>query len=158
MPVDIAWEALVGHATFVARSFAGDPKQVKELIKAALAMMGSLCWILSARVSYYNPPQTEGKLGEDWYDQSWTGIAGDVTVEVLNRNHIREAFIITETIVEREAALQCKIDLRNAGWERFTGSVEVEISEWLPEALGPIAELPRRWKHCLCKMHTWRYA
>jgi hypothetical protein len=33
MPIDIAWEALVGNATFVARSFAGDPKQVKELIK-----------------------------------------------------------------------------------------------------------------------------
>ena len=36
MPIDIAWEALVGGATFVARSFAGDPKQVKELIKAGL--------------------------------------------------------------------------------------------------------------------------
>ena len=40
MPVDIAWEALVGHASFVARSFAGDPKQVKELIKAALSHNG----------------------------------------------------------------------------------------------------------------------
>ncbi len=40
MPVDIAWEALVGNATFVARSFAGDPKQVKELIKAALSHDG----------------------------------------------------------------------------------------------------------------------
>ena len=36
MPVDIAWEALVANASFVARSFAGDPKQVKEIIKAAL--------------------------------------------------------------------------------------------------------------------------
>jgi len=36
MPIDIAWEAVVGRATFVARSFAGDPKQVKELLKAAL--------------------------------------------------------------------------------------------------------------------------
>src|SRR3972149_7372684 len=40
MPVDIAWEALIGHATFVARSFAGDPKQAKELIKAALSHNG----------------------------------------------------------------------------------------------------------------------
>src|SRR5512136_2127891 len=37
MPIDIAWEALVGNATFVARSFAGDPKQVKELLKAAFS-------------------------------------------------------------------------------------------------------------------------
>ena len=34
LPVDICMEALVANATFVARSFAGDPKQVKELIKA----------------------------------------------------------------------------------------------------------------------------
>lgn len=40
MPIDIAWEAAVGNATFVARSFAGDPKQVKELIKAALSHNG----------------------------------------------------------------------------------------------------------------------
>jgi 2-oxoglutarate ferredoxin oxidoreductase subunit beta len=40
MPIDIAWEALVGNASFVARSFAGDPKQVKELIKAALSHNG----------------------------------------------------------------------------------------------------------------------
>ncbi len=32
VPVDIAMEALVSNATFVARSFAGDPRQVKELI------------------------------------------------------------------------------------------------------------------------------
>jgi len=35
LPVDICMEALAANATFVARSFAGDPKQVKELIKAA---------------------------------------------------------------------------------------------------------------------------
>jgi 2-oxoglutarate ferredoxin oxidoreductase subunit beta len=41
MPIDITWEALVGNATFVARSFAGDPKQVgKELIKSALSHKG----------------------------------------------------------------------------------------------------------------------
>lgn len=40
MPVDICMEALVSNATFVARSFAGNPKQVKELLKAALAHEG----------------------------------------------------------------------------------------------------------------------
>ncbi len=40
MPVDICMEALVSNATFVARSFAGNPKQVKELLKAALAHDG----------------------------------------------------------------------------------------------------------------------
>jgi len=40
MPVDICMEALASNATLVARSFAGNPKQVKELLKAALAHDG----------------------------------------------------------------------------------------------------------------------
>ncbi len=55
MPVDIAYEALVGHATFVARSFAGDPKQVKELIKAALSHEGiAVLDIISPCVTFNN--------------------------------------------------------------------------------------------------------
>lgn len=55
LPVDIAWEALVGHATFVARSFAGDPKQVKELIKAALSHNGiAVLDIISPCVTFNN--------------------------------------------------------------------------------------------------------
>lgn len=38
--VDICLEALVSGASFVARSFAGDAKQVKELIKAAISHRG----------------------------------------------------------------------------------------------------------------------
>ena len=55
MPIDIAWEALVGGATFVARSFAGDPKQVKELIKAALGHKGiAVLDIISPCVTFNN--------------------------------------------------------------------------------------------------------
>jgi 2-oxoglutarate ferredoxin oxidoreductase subunit beta len=55
MPVDIAWEALVGNATFVARSFAGDPKQVKELIKAAFSHDGiAILDIISPCVTFNN--------------------------------------------------------------------------------------------------------
>jgi 2-oxoglutarate ferredoxin oxidoreductase subunit beta len=55
MPIDIAWEALVGNATFVARSFAGDPKQVKELIKAALSHKGiAILDIISPCVTFNN--------------------------------------------------------------------------------------------------------
>ena len=55
MPVDIAWEAVVGNATFVARSFAGDPKQVKELIKAALSHHGiAVLDIISPFVTFNN--------------------------------------------------------------------------------------------------------
>ncbi len=59
LPVDIAWEALVGHATFVARSFAGDPKQVKELIKAAISHRGvAVLDIISPCVTFNNQDQT----------------------------------------------------------------------------------------------------
>jgi len=58
MPVDIAWEALVGNATFVARSFAGDPKQVRELIKAALSHDGiAVLDIISPCVTFNNKDQ-----------------------------------------------------------------------------------------------------
>jgi len=59
LPVDIAWEALVSHATFVARSFAGDPKQVKELIKAALSHKGiAVLDIISPCVTFNNQDDT----------------------------------------------------------------------------------------------------
>jgi 2-oxoglutarate ferredoxin oxidoreductase subunit beta len=55
MPVDIAWEALVANASFIARSFAGDPKQVKELIKAALGHKGiAVLDIISPCVTFNN--------------------------------------------------------------------------------------------------------
>jgi 2-oxoglutarate ferredoxin oxidoreductase subunit beta len=59
MPIDIAWEALVGNATFVARSFAGDPKQVKELIKAALSHDGiAVLDIISPCVTFNNKDES----------------------------------------------------------------------------------------------------
>ncbi|MEN6570460.1 MAG: thiamine pyrophosphate-dependent enzyme [Anaerolineaceae bacterium] len=55
LPVDIAMEALVANATFVARSFAGDPRQVKELIKAAFSHRGiAVLDIISPCVTFGN--------------------------------------------------------------------------------------------------------
>ena len=55
LPIDIAWEALVGNATFVARSFAGDPRQAKELIKAAMKHKGiAVLDIISPCVTFNN--------------------------------------------------------------------------------------------------------
>lgn len=54
-PVDICIEALAANATFVARSFAGDPKQVKELIKAAFSHRGiAVLDIISPCVTFNN--------------------------------------------------------------------------------------------------------
>ena len=55
MPVDICMEALASNATFIARSFAGNPKQVKELLKAALAHDGiAVLDIISPCVTFNN--------------------------------------------------------------------------------------------------------
>ena len=59
LPIDIVKEALVGNASFVARSFAGDPKQVRELLKAALSHNGtSVIDIISPCVSFNNREDT----------------------------------------------------------------------------------------------------
>jgi 2-oxoglutarate ferredoxin oxidoreductase subunit beta len=55
LPVDICIEALASNATFVARSFAGDAKQVKELIKAAFSHNGiAVLDIISPCVTFHN--------------------------------------------------------------------------------------------------------
>ncbi|MHB8779259.1 MAG: 2-oxoacid:ferredoxin oxidoreductase subunit beta [Anaerolineales bacterium] len=55
MPVDICMEALVSNATFIARSFAGNPKQVKELLKIALSHDGiAILDIISPCVTFNN--------------------------------------------------------------------------------------------------------
>lgn len=54
-PIDICLEAMASHATFVARAFAGDPKQVKTLIKAALHHNGTaILDIISPCVTFNN--------------------------------------------------------------------------------------------------------
>lgn len=55
LPVDVCMEALVANCGFVARSFAGDPRQVKELLKAALSFKGtSVIDIISPCVTFNN--------------------------------------------------------------------------------------------------------
>ena len=55
MPVDLCMEAVITNATFVARSFAGNAKQVKELLKAAFAHRGiAVLDIISPCVTFNN--------------------------------------------------------------------------------------------------------
>ena len=88
MPIDIALEALIGNATFVARSFAGDPKQVKELIKAAVSHEGiSVLDIISPCVTFNNTDEAMhsyawGKQHEvALHELSYVPPAEEITVE-----------------------------------------------------------------------------
>src|SRR5690606_738489 len=54
-PLDPCIEALAANATFVARSFAGDARQVEALLKAALSHRGlALLDIISPCVTFNN--------------------------------------------------------------------------------------------------------
>jgi 2-oxoglutarate ferredoxin oxidoreductase subunit beta len=54
-PIDVCVEALVAGAGFVARTFAGDAKQVRELLKAALSYTGTAVLdIISPCVTFNN--------------------------------------------------------------------------------------------------------
>lgn len=54
-PLDICMEALTANATFVARSFAGDPKQLEALLKAAINHRGiAVLDIISPCVTFNN--------------------------------------------------------------------------------------------------------
>ena len=70
-PVDIALTAISANCGFVARSFAGDPKQVTELVKAALSFAGTAVLdIISPCVTFNNRDESTksyawGKQHED---------------------------------------------------------------------------------------------
>jgi len=70
-PIDICLEALAADASFVARSFAGDSKQVRELLKAAFSHHGvAILDIISPCVTFNNHEDstksyTYGKTNEE---------------------------------------------------------------------------------------------
>jgi 2-oxoglutarate/2-oxoacid ferredoxin oxidoreductase subunit beta len=58
-PLDLCFEALSAGATFVARSFAGDAKQMETLLKAALSHRGiAVLDIISPCVTFNNQPSS----------------------------------------------------------------------------------------------------
>lgn len=63
-PLDICQEALIANATFVARSFAGDAKQVEALLKAALSHRGiAVLDIISPCVTFNNHDSSTKSYG-----------------------------------------------------------------------------------------------
>lgn len=97
LPVDIAMEALVSNATFVARSFAGDPKQVKELIKAAIAHDGiAVIDIISPCVTFHNHENSFhsysfGKTNENpLHEISLVTAKDEITVDDFEHGETRE--------------------------------------------------------------------
>ncbi|MBA3534897.1 MAG: 2-oxoacid:ferredoxin oxidoreductase subunit beta [Ardenticatenales bacterium] len=58
-PIDLCFEALIVNCGFVARSFAGDAKQVRALLKAAMSYNGTAVLdIISPCVTFNNHPES----------------------------------------------------------------------------------------------------
>lgn len=63
-PIDVCIEALVADCGFVARSFAGDAKQVRELLKAAMSYRGTAVLdIISPCVTFNNHDESTKSYG-----------------------------------------------------------------------------------------------
>ena len=97
LPVDIAMEAIAANASFVARSFAGDPKQVKQLIKAAISHEGTAVLdIISPCVTFNNQDYSLhsyswGKGHESpLHELEFIPPRDEITVEDFERGTVRE--------------------------------------------------------------------
>jgi 2-oxoglutarate ferredoxin oxidoreductase subunit beta len=112
MPIDIVWEAVVGNATFVARSFAGDPKQVKELLKAAISHNGiAVLDIISPCVTFNNQDDSHhsyawGKLHETaLHELSYVPPAEEILVDY------EEGEIVDVTMHDGSQLILRKLDI-----------------------------------------------
>jgi 2-oxoglutarate ferredoxin oxidoreductase subunit beta len=131
MPVDICMEALAANATFVARSFAGDPKQLKELIKAAMNHNGiAILDIISPCVTFGNIDGSIHSYG--WgkehetplHDISFIPARDEITIEDFEPGTIREVTLHDGSII-RLKKLDRDYDPRSK-WEAFKILEETE--------------------------------
>src|SRR5512139_1354771 len=107
MPVDICMEALASNATFIARSFAGNPKQVKELLKAAMAHKGiAVLDIISPCVTFNNQDNAFhayawGKDHEEpLHDITYTAPCNEIILErEMAEGGVREVAMLDGSVV-----------------------------------------------------------
>ncbi|GAB4539428.1 MAG: 2-oxoacid:ferredoxin oxidoreductase subunit beta [Anaerolineales bacterium] len=145
MPIDICMEALASNATFVARSFAGNPKQVKELLKAAFSHKGiALIDIISPCVTFNNQENavhsyTWGKDHEEpLHEISYIPPRNEIVLErEMEAGEVREVALHDGSLValknlekgynptDRYAALRAMEDAQRNNW-LLTGLLYIE--------------------------------
>jgi 2-oxoglutarate ferredoxin oxidoreductase subunit beta len=146
MPIDIVWEAVVGNATFVARSFAGDPKQVKELLKAAISHKGiAVLDIISPCVTFNNQDDSHhsyawGKLHEAaLHELSYVPPAEDIMIEYESGQTVEVTMHDGSHIILRKleqdydptdrAGILCMLEEANAKHELITGLIYINTDK-----------------------------
>ncbi|HEX2979306.1 MAG TPA: 2-oxoacid:ferredoxin oxidoreductase subunit beta [Anaerolineaceae bacterium] len=140
LPVDIAMEALVANATFVARSFAGDPKQVKELIKAALSHRGiAVIDIISPCVTFNNQDTTlhSYNWGKDHeialHQLSFVPARDEIMVEDFEEGAIKEVTLHDGSMVILKK-LEHDYDPTDR-WQAMRMLEEAQRNNWLTTGL-----------------------
>ena len=95
-PIDICMEAILAGCGFVARSFSGDAKQVRELLKAALSHRGTAVLdIISPCVAFNNHDSstksyTYGRENEEQlHDIGWVPPAEEIEIEDYDPGEMR---------------------------------------------------------------------
>lgn len=140
LPVDIAMEALVANASFVARSFAGDPKQVRELIKAAIAHTGiAVIDIISPCVTFGNHEEsmhsyTFGKEHEEpLHEISFVPAREEITVDDFEEGTTRDV-----TLHDGSQVILKKLEKEydpTSRWEALRILEQAQENNWLVTGL-----------------------
>jgi 2-oxoglutarate ferredoxin oxidoreductase subunit beta len=146
MPVDICMEAVISNATFVARSFAGNPKQVKELLKAAFAHNGiAVLDIISPCVTFNNQDNAYhsyawGKDHEEpLHDITYIAPRNEIMLErEMDEGEIREVAMHDGSVVILKN-LEKGYDPTNR-FEALRALEEAQRNNWLATGLIYIAE------------------
>ncbi len=136
LPVDICMEALAANATFVARTFAGDPKQVKELIKAAFSHHGiAVLDIISPCVTFHNHEDSihSYAFGKDHesplHDITFVPARDEITIEDYEEGTTREVELHDgSTVVLKK--LEKDYD-PTSRWQAFRALEEANRENWL---------------------------
>jgi 2-oxoglutarate ferredoxin oxidoreductase subunit beta len=139
-PVDIAMEAMISNATFVGRSFAGDPKQVKELIKAALSHHGiAVLDIISPCVTFNNEDQTihSYNWGRDHeaplHELSFVPARDEIMVEDFEEGTLKEVTMHDGSVVILKK-LETDYDPTDR-WQAMRMLEEAHSNNWLTTGL-----------------------
>lgn len=140
LPVDICMEALVANASFVARSFAGDPRQLKELIKAAFSHRGiAILDIISPCVTFHNQDTSLhsyafGKEHEmPLHDLAYVPARDEITVEDFEEGAAREVTLHDGSMIVLKK-LESDYDPTNRA-NAFTILEEAQRKNWLVTGL-----------------------
>lgn len=95
-PIDVCQEAIIAGAGFVARSFSGDAKQVRELLKAALSFEGTAVLdIISPCVAFNNHDSSTKSYGygmeheEPLHDIGWVPPAEEIEIDEYEPGEMR---------------------------------------------------------------------